>query len=180
QSTNLLRSLGLDQQVQLIDIDGQAAREALLQNQVAGIALAGAFPSPAVFDLARTTRIRILGLNAHELALVLENANGMIRETIPGGTYPGVEEDTGTIAKPAGAYTTSHMSEAAAYAITKAFWTQKAELADRHPPWESVTPDAIAGLMAALHPGARRYYREAGVKLGPTPAPKAPAPANPQ
>ncbi len=57
------------------------------------------------------------------------------------------------------------MSNATAYAVTKAFWSQKDVLARRNPPWDAVTPDALAALGVKLHKGALRYYKEAGVNV---------------
>jgi TRAP-type uncharacterized transport system substrate-binding protein len=57
------------------------------------------------------------------------------------------------------------MSTATAYAITKAFWTQHATLAERNPPWSAVTFRSLAMLKVKLHPGALRYYRERRVAV---------------
>jgi hypothetical protein len=89
----------------------------------------------------------------------------MVAATIPKNTYPGQDADIATIGLPAGAYTSTAMSSQMAYAITKAFWSQKAALARRNPPWNAVTPAALATLGVKLHKGALRYYREAGIKV---------------
>ena len=52
-----------------------------------------------------------------------------------------------------------------AYAVVKAFWTRKAEMAKQNPWWDGVAPDQVALLGVTLHPGAARYYREAGVVI---------------
>jgi len=88
-----------------------------------------------------------------------------VAQTIPKGTYSGVSQEVTSVALPAGAYTTTRMSNATAYAVTKAFWSQKATLARRNPPWAAVTPDALAALGVKLHRGALRYYKEAGVSV---------------
>jgi TRAP transporter TAXI family solute receptor len=134
---------------------------------VVGVALAGAFPLPPAMELAQATPIRLLSLSPTELAAILANDDSTRAQIIPKGTYPGVDYDVASIARPAGAYTTEKMSEATAYAITKAFWSGKEALAQRNPPWEAVTPAALAGLGAKLHRGAQRYYREAGITVPP-------------
>lgn len=166
-TATLLQVLGLEGRVRLIDIDlgtGNAP-SALLGKDVTGAALAGTYPMPAVLELARTTPIRLLGLNPDELAKVLAAEDSTIAQTIPKGTYPGVNADVITVALPAGAYSTRRMSDRVAYAITKAFWSQKAKLDARNPPWEAVTPAGLAVLGAKLHPGALKYYREAGIPV---------------
>ena len=68
-------------------------------------------------------------------------------------------------ALPSGAYTTERMSEATAYAMTKAFWAQRPAMAQRNPPWRSITPATLAVLGARLHRGALRYYLQVGVDI---------------
>jgi TRAP transporter TAXI family solute receptor len=165
QTSSALHALGLDQRVQLIDIDPAGAQAALAAGQVTGIALAGTFPMPAVNELAKATPIRLLSLTKAELAKVLAADDSLVAETIPKGIYPGEDEDVATIALPAGAYTTTAMSDKLAYAITKAFWAQKYALGQRNPPWNAVSGSDLAKLGVRLHKGALRYYREAGVKV---------------
>jgi uncharacterized protein len=165
QTVSAFHVLGLDQQVQLIDIDAHGAAAALLGKQVAGVALAGSYPLPAVTELARAAPIRLLSLSQGELAKVLAADDSTVAQIIPGGTYPGIDEDVATVALPAGAYTTERMSDATAYAVTKAFWSQKRDLAERNPPWDAVTPKTLSALGVKLHKGALRYYREAGISV---------------
>lgn len=165
QTVALLHHLGLDQRVQLIDIDPAGAPAALAAKQVAGVALAGTFPMQSVTDLGKTVPIRLLSLSRPELAKMLAADDSLAAQVIPAGTYPGITEDVTTVAQPAGAYATARMSEAMAYAITKAFWSQKQALGKRSKAWDAVTPATLAKLGVRLHPGAIRYYREIGVKV---------------
>ena len=165
QTASALHVLGLDDRVPLIDIDAAGAQNALVGKQVSGLALAGTFPLPAVVELAHATPIRLLSLTPEELKKVLAGDDSIRPQVIPGGIYPGIDDDTHTVAQPVGAYTTTRMSEKLAYAITKSFWSQRAALIGRNPAWAAVTPAALASLGTTLHPGALRYYREAGVKV---------------
>ena len=167
QTVSALHALHLDKRVQLINIDAAGARSALAAKQVAGVALAGTVPLPAVKDLAKTVPLRLLALTHGELVKVLAADDSLVADTIPKGTYPGQDEDVETIALPTGVYTTTAMSDRTAYAITKAFWSQKWALGQRNPPWNSVTPGSLARLGVRLHRGAERYYREAGIKVPP-------------
>jgi len=158
QTAAALHLLGLDERVQLIDIDPAG-------NQVAGVAFAGAFPLPAISNLATQTPIRLLSLTRGELAKMLAADDSLVADIVPARTYAGVDDNVNTIAQPAGAYSTMQMSDATAYAIVKAFWTQKAALGERNPAWRSVTAASLAKLGVKLHKGALRYYREAGIKI---------------
>jgi TRAP transporter TAXI family solute receptor len=160
-----LQVLDLDQAVKLIDIDAASAPAALLANKVSGLALAGFYPMPSVLKLASATPIRLIGLSEEQAAKILKTDDTLAAVTIPKGTYPKIDADVTTLALPAGAYTTQRMSEATAYAVTKAFWSQRPALAKRNPPWQSVSFAELRQLGAKLHKGALRYYLEAGVDV---------------
>jgi TRAP transporter TAXI family solute receptor len=165
QTASALAALGLGGRVQLIEIDAAGAQAALAAKQVAGIAFAGSFPLPAVSELAQATPLRLLSLTRGELKKVLAADDSLVAEIIPTGTYPGQDEDATSVGLPAGAYASTAMSDKLAYAITKAFWSERGALVQRNPSWNAVTPAALAKLGVRLHPGALRYYREAGIKV---------------
>jgi uncharacterized protein len=165
QTASVLHVLGLDQRALLIDMDAAAAPAALVEKQAAGLALAGPYPIPALDELAAKLPLRLLGFSPAELDKVLAADDSVVAEIIPGGTYPGIEQDVTTVALPAGAYTTTRMSDATAYAITKAFWSQREALVERNPAWGAVTSASLGILGVRLHRGALRYYREAGAKV---------------
>jgi TRAP-type uncharacterized transport system substrate-binding protein len=74
--------------------------------------------------------------------------------------------DVPTVGVPVGAYATTRMDDATAYAIVKAFWAKKDEMAKTNPWWAAVKPDLIGALgNTKLHPGALKYYKEAGVTV---------------
>jgi TRAP-type uncharacterized transport system substrate-binding protein len=101
-----------------------------------------------------------LGLDDEQLKIV-----GGSKLVIPAGTYPGVDQDTTTISLPVIAYTTSDMTDEAAYQLTKAYWERKGEMAKTNPWWGGVSTEMLANLGAQVHPGAAKYYAEAGVEI---------------
>jgi len=161
----VLQALGIEKKVQLLDIDVAGAPAAVMSNKVSGLALAGSFPIPMVNDIAKATPIRLLSLDPNEAAKIVAADDNTVRQIIPKGSYAGIDNDVETIAVPAGAYTTRRMSEKTAYVLTKAFWSQQPTLIARNPAWRAVTDAAIPALGIRLHPGALRYYDEAGIKV---------------
>jgi TRAP-type uncharacterized transport system substrate-binding protein len=93
---------------------------------------------------------------------------------IPAGAYPGIDEATPTLAIRALWITSADQPEELIYAITRALWqdsTRKALLA-RHPAGAEITLDrALEGVAIPLHPGAERFYREAGLSIETPPRP---------
>ncbi|WP_374443730.1 TAXI family TRAP transporter solute-binding subunit [Stella sp.] len=165
QSDAVFKLLGIADKVTLVDVELNAAVNAMRNRQIDGFATGGSFPAPNLQELAVSTPIRLLGLEAAQIESIRKDDPSATPLTIPAGIYKGVDTPTRTIALPVGAYGTLKMDEDTAYAIVKAFWARKAEMAKQNPWWDGVTPDQIALLGTALHPGAVRYYREAGIPV---------------
>ncbi|MBI3709006.1 MAG: TAXI family TRAP transporter solute-binding subunit [Proteobacteria bacterium] len=164
-STAAFQALGLEGKVRLIDTELASAPAALRNRQVHGYGTAGSHPSPQVQELAATTPIRLLSLTPEQLPrvqIIDPTAVGII---IPKGTYAGVDYDVTTLSVPVAAYATTRMDDATAYAVTRAFWMQRADLAKQQPYWSGVTRDMVATMGARLHPGALSYYTEARITV---------------
>lgn len=165
QTAALLKILGLDTQVQLIDIDPSAAPAAFKSKQVIGFATAGPYPIAWLSSLANDVPISLLSLTPEQLRQELQADGTTVALTIPGGTYPGQSQEISTVALPAGIFTTTHMSDALAYRITKAFWSGLPALAKNARSWAAVSPKDLSVLGTRLHAGAIKYYREAGIAV---------------
>ena len=111
-------------------------------------------------EAAASTPVTVLSLSAEEIA---ETKRATL--VIPAGTYAGQDEDITTTSLPVAAFTTTKMDADTAYALTRTFWEQKAKMADVSPWWNGVTPELMAHISTKLHPGAIRYYEEAGIAL---------------
>ncbi len=86
--------------------------------------------------------------------------------TIPSGTYPNQDDDVTTIAQPNILAVDADVPEEAVYQITKAMYENLPFLQNIHPATNAMSLDAaIVGLPLPLHPGALRYYEEAGLEI---------------
>jgi hypothetical protein len=101
----------------------------------------------------------------------VERANGDFDSlwtsfTIEAGTYPGQDEPIETIAQPNFLAVDESVDEEAVYLITKAIYENLGFLQNIHPATNAMSLDAaLAGLPLPLHPGALRYYEEAGLTI---------------
>ena len=103
--------------------------------------------------------------------MLLSLSDDQIKQTkstklvIPGGTYPGIDKDVATTSLPVMAYATTAMDNATAYTLTKSFWSEKAKMSADNKWWSGVKAEMLAAMVGKLHPGALKYYAEAGVKV---------------
>ena len=92
-----------------------------------------------------------------------------IPSEIPSGVYEGVDYDVKTPAVSALLVVSSDLSEDLVYGITKALWNSNTRklLDNGHAKGKQITQetalDGISALGVPLHPGAEKFYREAGL-----------------
>jgi hypothetical protein len=88
-------------------------------------------------------------------------------DVIPAGSYPGVEVDTPTVSTVAVWLVREDIDDDLVYSITKALWRDmtKRLLDSSHPVGRRIRlASAFDGVPIPLHPGAARFYREAGLR----------------
>ena len=151
---------GVKDKVEIADVELSNAVSALKNGQIDGFVTAGSYPAPNVIEAAASTGVNVLSLSKEQVAETKRT-----KLTIPAGTYAGQEEDIVTTSLPVIAYTTTQMDDDTAYRLTRTFWEQRAKMAESAPWWKGVDEGLVANIEGEVHPGARRYYEEAGVDL---------------
>ncbi|MGP1396447.1 MAG: TAXI family TRAP transporter solute-binding subunit [Inquilinaceae bacterium] len=151
---------GLADKVEIADAELSNAVAALKNGQIDGFVTAGSWPAPNVVEAAASTPVTVLSLSDDQVA---ETKRTPL--TIPAGTYAGQDADILTTSLPVVAYTTTAMDDDTAYALTKTFWDSKARMANGAPWWDGVDVALMATIDGKIHPGAVRYYEEAGIVL---------------
>lgn len=151
---------GVKDSIKLVDVELNAAVPALKNKQVDGFATAGSYPAPNVMEAAAGTEVRLISMSEDEVEKTKRT-----KLVIPAGTYPGIDTDTTTTSLPVMAYTTTGMSNDDAYTLTKAYWTEKERLGTDNKWWNGAKPQMLSLMYGKLHPGALRYYEEAGVAV---------------
>ncbi|HZA02582.1 MAG TPA: TAXI family TRAP transporter solute-binding subunit [Hyphomicrobiaceae bacterium] len=133
-----------------------------------GFFLIGGVPVPAIRELAATTPIRLIPIDVDILSKMRESSSSYRRSVIPPGAYQGVDTETPSIGLNALWIVSAEVSDDLIYAITKALWNEATErLLEAHNAIGKQVrlKNALDGLSVPLHPGARRFYREAGLPV---------------
>lgn len=160
EGAKYLGLFGLEGKVNLADVELSNAVPALKNGQIDGFVTAGSFPAPNVIEAAASTGVKVLSLSDEQIATTKR-----AKLVIPAGTYAGQTEDINTTSLPVVAFTTTAMSDDAAYALTKTYWEQKDAMGSAAAWWNGVDSDLMQHITGKIHPGAAKYYKEIGWAL---------------
>ncbi|WP_163131372.1 TAXI family TRAP transporter solute-binding subunit [Agarivorans sp. Alg241-V36] len=166
----LLGNLGvdIDKQMELFSAGYGPSAEALQNGQVEAINTPAGAPTGAVTKLFAAAGGDVSPLDVTDEQI--EKANGGLglwtRYVIPAGTYPNLNKDWNTMAQPNFLAVHADVDEEFVYLLTKTIYENLGFLQAIHKATNAMALDkALAGLPAPLHPGAARYYREAGLNI---------------
>lgn len=125
----------------------------------------GGYPTGAISELATSSGISLVPITGPEADKMLSEYKFFSKDTVPANAYQGVAE-TPTISVAAQWVTSAKQADDLVYNITKVMWndaTRKA-LDAGHAKGKLITlQNAVTSLGIPLHPGAERFYKEAGV-----------------
>jgi TRAP transporter TAXI family solute receptor len=123
------------------------------------------YPANAVTELAQTADAELIPIEGPEVDVLIAKYGFLTRGTIPAGTYENIGE-VNTVNVGAQWVVAADADEELVYSITKALWNDASRqlLANGHPKGREITLEtALDGIAIPLHPGAHRYYVEAGL-----------------
>ena len=160
EGAKYLKLFGLEGKVTLANVELSNAGPALKNGQIDGFVTAGSYPAPNVIEAAAGTGVRVISLSDEQI-----KASKRTRLVIPAGTYAGQTSDVITTSLPVVAYTTTEMDENTAYELTRTYWEQKANMGKDSAWWNAVSQALMVNIKGKIHPGAVKYYQEAGFTL---------------
>ncbi|WP_309118582.1 TAXI family TRAP transporter solute-binding subunit [Paenibacillus sp.] len=122
-------------------------------------------PTSAVSELAATKGVRIVGMTDENIGALIEKYPYYASQTVKGGTYAGFDETVNTVAVKAQLVVRSELSEDLVYRLTKALFENLDAMVAVHAKASEIAPDkALEGVSLTVHPGAAKYFEEAGVQ----------------
>jgi uncharacterized protein len=166
----IMGNLGMPlSEFELVYMGYNPSADALQNNQIAAMSTPGGVPVSGVTRAfaAMSGQVTLLGFTDEQIT----EANGEFEDLwtafpIAAGTYPGQNEDVITIGQPNFLAVNADVDEEAVYKITKAIFENLPFLQAIHPATNEMSLEtALNGLPMPLHPGALRYFEEAGLDV---------------
>jgi TRAP transporter TAXI family solute receptor len=138
----------------------------LMRNkQIDGAWIMAGMPTAAVTEMCSTAGGKLIGMDAELIRAIQAKYPWYSPFVIPAGTYDGQTEPITTTAVKMLLLTDASVPDDIAYDLAKTLWSNLEEVRKAHNVMKSVTIDfAVKDISGVpLHPGAEKYYREAGL-----------------
>ncbi|UWP94011.1 TAXI family TRAP transporter solute-binding subunit (plasmid) [Aliiroseovarius crassostreae] len=138
---------------------------ALCDNQIDAMVYTVGHPSGSIQEATTACDSVLVEVSGDDVAKLIEDNSFYRSATIPGGMYRGNDADTATFGVGATFVSSDKVSEEVVYTLVKSVFENIDDFKGLHPAFANLDPKemATAGLSAPLHPGAEKYYREAGI-----------------
>ncbi|CUK27476.1 TRAP transporter solute receptor, TAXI family [Cognatishimia activa] len=151
------------------ELNNSQSAERLADGQLDAYFYAAGWPVAAMVQLSSTKGMELHSFTQEDMAKINDAIPAYIPSKIPAGVYEGVDYDVHTPAVSAMLVVSSDLSDELVYGITKAIWNDNTRklLDNGHAKGKQITPDTaldgVEALGVPLHPGAEKFYREAGL-----------------
>ena len=164
----LMEAMGVDNSYfkGVTELTSSEQVKALCDGKIDAYGYSVGFPNGAM-EQAATCAAKALPINLTGSAVqgLIDGAPYYAAATIPAGTYTGQKKDVTTFGVKATVVTSADVSDELVYLVTKAVFENFDDFRKQHPAFGPLEKkNMIAdGLSAPLHPGALKYYKEAGL-----------------
>ena len=138
---------------------------AMCDNNVDAIVYTVGHPSGAIQEATTACDTVLVNVDNDAIRQLVEERGYYRMATIPGGMYRGTSEDITTFGVGATFVSSDAVSEEVAYQVTRAIFENLDQFRALHPALANLDATEMVsdGLSAPLHPGAERFFREAGM-----------------
>ena len=161
----ILEAYGLtEEDLEAEYLKASSAISKMLDGELDAYIIVAGYPTASVIEQCDVD-CELVPIDGPEVETLLEKYPFFSRDVIPSGTYEGIGEIR-TISVGAQWIVGAEVDEDLVYGITKALWHDNARtlLDTGHEKAKVITlARALDGIAIPLHPGAERFYREAGL-----------------
>ena len=153
-----------DRDVKPIFVGAEESTQILKDGLADAACLTAGIPTAAVMDIATFKPTKLISIDDDAIAKMLKDSPYMIRFVIPKETYRGMEADCPTVAVTGQLYASAKLNADTVFRLTKALFENAEEVRKAHGSTALWNKEFALGLrLTKFHPGAEKYYKEAGL-----------------
>ncbi|HOX11433.1 MAG TPA: TAXI family TRAP transporter solute-binding subunit [Spirochaetia bacterium] len=120
-------------------------------------------PTAAIQDIAASRKVALVNISPEIITAITSKYPYYTPTTIPAGTYTGVDVPVSTVAVKAMLAVKADLDAKVAYEMVKTMYANTERLKAAHKVGSQITVDTgKAGMPLTLHPGAEKFFKEAG------------------
>ncbi len=139
------------------------AVKALKDGRIDAAMIYAGMPTSSVMDISTTHDIDLIGLSQEVQDALVKAHPFFIQETIPAGTYKGIDKDVQVVSVASVVCAEKDFSPDLVYQITKTVHQNQNKLGQGHKAFKRWKFIPQVGNLNELHEGAKRYYKEIGL-----------------
>ncbi|MET4000556.1 TAXI family TRAP transporter solute-binding subunit [Marinobacterium sp. MBR-109] len=138
---------------------------ALCDNKIDAMVYVVGHPSGAIKEATTSCDSNLVEVNDSTIDMLVNENSYYRKATIPGGMYQGNPDDVVTFGVGATIVSSASVPDDVVYHVVKAVFENFDTFRKLHPAFENLSKEEMVrdALTAPLHPGAEKYYKEAGL-----------------
>lgn len=163
----LMHSQGWDGKTfsEISELKGAERAQALCDNKIDAFVYVVGHPSGTIKEASGSCNINLVEISDSDIDKLLSVHPEYSKTIIPGRLYRGADQDIPSFGVSATLVTNSQLPDDVAYQLVKAVFDNFEQFKRLHPAFSQLKKQQMVsqGLSAPLHPGAKRYFIEAGL-----------------
>lgn len=161
-----IHGLDPEKDMKIVFLPGNSALDAMKMGRIDAAMEIAAIPTPNLTELSLTHEIEIIRFAPGYREKLVQEMPKYLPMVIPAGTYKGLDEDIDTVGMAALWACKADLPDDLVYKLVKSVYSPEglAYLAKVHPAGKGIKlENAAKWAPIPLHPGAEKFFREAGV-----------------
>lgn len=148
----------------LAELKATEQARALCDNKIDAMIYTVGHPNASIKEAATACEAHLVPVTGEIVDNLIATHPYYAAAVIPGGLYRGSDGDTPTFGVKATLVTSAQVEESVVYGLVKAVFDNLENFRQLHPAFRHLqAADMLKGNSAPLHPGAVKYYEEAGL-----------------
>ncbi len=161
----LLKAYGLTQKdVKAEHLGRSEVAQALKSGRIDATVWATSVPNSHITDMLLSGKCKLIPIEKDKIEVILKEHPELVKSIIPANSYPNQKENIPTVSAIALLLTHKDVPEKLGYGVKKTIFTSLPELRERFKYWKETSLDtALIWKNIPIHPGALKFYKEAGL-----------------
>ncbi|MBC7001788.1 TAXI family TRAP transporter solute-binding subunit [Photobacterium sp. BZF1] len=146
------------------ELKGSERSQALCDNKIDAFVYVVGHPNGSIKEATTSCDAKLISATGPKIDQIVADNPYYAKSTVPGGMYKGTDSDVNSFGVAATLVSSTDVSDDVVYAVVKSVFENFDTFKRLHPAFANLKPEDMVkdGLSIPLHPGAVKYYKEAG------------------